>query len=70
MEPSNIKWENLDASNSERFWRILFVVVATLAIMLLTFIIIVMTNLISPNDNFENCPNNEITLEDIEHSKS
>lgn len=50
-EPSNIKWENLDVSTSERIGRVCVVLFLVLIVMLLTFIIIFVANIVKPSSS-------------------
>lgn len=60
-EPSNIKWENLDVSTGEKCWRMCVVIIAVIGIMLATFFIIFVANIVKPTSS-ESCPENEFTL--------
>jgi len=58
--PSNIKWENLDASTTERFFRFICVILILLATMILTLAIVFIANVVKPTTNQE-CPIFDIT---------
>lgn len=54
-EPSNIRWENLDASGSDRCCRSFVVLILVIAIMIITFLIVFVANIVKPTDS-EDCP--------------
>ena len=49
-EPSNIKWENLETSNEERFLRGFCTIILLLITMILTILIIIVANIIKPTN--------------------
>lgn len=65
-EPSNIKWENLDATGGERCARLTCVFFSVLCVMLLTFTVIFVANIVKPS-NSTNCPSDTTyTFEEAE----
>lgn len=62
-EPSNIKWENLDATGLERCFRLTVVFFAVLLVMLLTFAVIFIANIVKPSNN-TTCPSDDYSFAD------
>ena len=68
-EPSNIKWENLEMETSETILRRICVFFTLFITMLLTFIIVIIANIVKPTEP-DNCPSEDISYSDAKDSNS
>ena len=53
--PSNIKWENLEVRSGEKACRLCLVFLAVFCLMIITFVIIFVANIVKP-PNPDKCP--------------
>lgn len=63
--PSNINWENLEVTSSNRFLRILIIGFFVFCLMIITFFIVFAVNIVSKYSP-ENCPNRDYTYENTQ----
>lgn len=56
-EPSNIKWENIDATKYDLFKRSVVVMILVFIVLIVTIIILFIANFLKPAEKVQNCPN-------------